>query len=288
MGSLRYRARWFVVLLALPFQCATAETIEAKLPAGIIATADFRAGQPSRPAVLLLHGFLQTRHAPPMSSLANILADQGYTVLTPTLTLGINRRTKSLACEAAHPHDLESDVGEIGFWVDWLAGKGLRDIVLVGHSSGSLQILEYLVKTPSPAVRKAVLTSLIPIISDRSERQHTLDLLRKKPKAAEQGLGRYTLAYCRKNYAAPPRAYLSYATVDADRVLANLGRTRVPAEIIVGATDTTMDAGWPENMRGRGVPVTIIEKTGHFFDGAQEFDLTDKVEALLKSPPTGK
>lgn len=148
-----YIAALFCVLL-LPMQSALAETIEAKLPTGIIATADFRAGQPSRPAILLLHGFLQTRHAPPVSSLANTLADQGYTVLTPTLTLGINRRSKSLACEAVHAHDLESDVGEIGFWVNWLAGMGLRDIVLIGHSSGSLQILEYLVKTPSPAVRR--------------------------------------------------------------------------------------------------------------------------------------
>ena len=290
-GNLLNRARHIAALfgvLLLPIHPVLAETVEAKLPNGIVATADFRTGQPARPAVLLLHGFLQTRHSPPMSSLANTLADQGYTVLTPTLTLGINRRAKSLACEAAHAHDLESDVGEIGLWVDWLAGKGLRDIVLIGHSSGSLQILEYLAKVPSLAVRKTILTSLIPIISDRSERQHTLDLLRKKPKAAEQGLARYTLAYCRKSYAAPPRAYLSYATVDADRVLANLGKISVPVEVIVGATDTTMDAGWPENMRGRGVPVTIIEKTGHFFDGAQEFDLTDKVDALLKSLPPGK
>jgi len=291
MGNLRYHARGIFALftLLLPLHPAFADTVEAKLPTGIVATADFRAGQPSRPAILLLHGFLQTRHAPPMSSLANTLADQGYTVLIPTLSFDINRRSKSLSCEAAHPHNLESDVSEIGFWVDWLAGKGLRNIVLIGHSSGSLQILEYLVKMPNPAVRKAILTSLIPIISDRSERQHTLDLLRKKPpKAAEQGLGRYTLAYCSKNYAAPPRAYLSYASVDADRVLANLGKTRVPVEVILGATDTTMDAGWPESMRSRGVPVTIIEKTGHFFDGAQEFDLTDKVEAVLKSLPTGK
>lgn len=76
MGSLRYRARGVFALsaLLLPVQHATAETVEAKLPVGITATADFRAGKPSRPAVLVLHDFLQTRHAPPMSSLANTLA----------------------------------------------------------------------------------------------------------------------------------------------------------------------------------------------------------------------
>lgn len=284
----RTRIAALLVLLLSFVPPVAAETVTSKLPAGITASAEFRAGQAAKPAILLLHGFLQTRQAPPMSALANSLADLGYTVLTPTLSLGMDRRNRSLSCEAAHPHNLESDVAEIGFWVDWLAGKGLRDIVLIGHSSGSLQILEYLVKTPNPAVRKAVLTSLIPIISDRNERQHALDLLGKNPKAAGQGLERYTLAYCRKNYAAPPRAYLSYAAVDADRVLADLGKTRVPVEVIVGATDTTMDAGWPEKMRSRGTPVTIIEKTGHFFDGAQEFDLVDKVEASLKSLAAGK
>jgi hypothetical protein len=199
-GNLLNRARHIAALfgvLLLPIHPALAEPVEAKLPNGIIATADFRTGQPARPAVLLLHGFLQTRHSPPMSSLANTLADQGYTVLTPTLTLGINRRAKSLACEAVHTHDLESDVGEIGFWVDWLTGKGLSCPDRPSSGAADLDIWQ----VPSHSMR-TILTSLIPFISDRSSAS-TLDLLRKT--GCRKGLARYTLAYCRKAMPPAPR-----------------------------------------------------------------------------------
>lgn len=287
-GNLLNCVRYIAALLGvltLPIRPALAETVEARLPAGIVASADFRAGQPSRPAVLLLHGFLQTRHAPPMSSLANILADQGYTVLAPSLSLGIDRRTQSLACEAVHAHTMDGDVAEIGFWVSWLADKGYGSIVLIGHSAGSTQILRYVAQTPSPAVKKAVLTGLVAFHSESAERRAAAERMKILPPADGKDLGRFTLSYCKGNYVAPPRAFLSYAANDADRTLGLLGKARAGVEVVMGGADTTMNAGWAEKIRRRGVPVTIIEKTGHFFDGGQEFNLADKVEAVLKALP---
>lgn len=288
-GNLPRRARHIAALLGvliLPLHPAFAETVEAKLPTGIIATAGFRAGQPSRPAVLLLHGFLQTRHAPPMSSLANTLADRGYTVLTPTLTLGINRRSQSLACEAVHTHTMDGDVAEIGFWVNWLANKGYGSITLIGHSFGSRQILYYLAQKTHPAVKKAILTSLIPLLSKPQEVQKTL-ARGKQARTREQVLERFTLSYCNNNYVAPPAAYLSYVANDSRKTLDQFSKTRVPVEVILGAADTVMESIWPEKIRTRGIPVTVMDNAGHFFDGAQEFDLADKVESILKTLPAG-
>ena len=290
-GNLLNRARHIAALLGmliLPIHPALAETVEAKLPTGIIATANFRAGQPSRPAVLLLHGFLQTRDAPPMSSLANALADQGYTVLTPTLSLGINQRSKSLACEAVHTHTMEGDVSEIGFWVNWLTRKGYDSIALIGHSAGSTQILRYVAQKPSPAVKKAILTSLVAFHSESAERQTAIERMKTLLPADEKDLGRFTLSYCKRNYVAPPRAFQSYAANDANKTLGLLGKTRALVEVVMGGTDTAMNADWPEKIRHCGVPVTVIEKAGHFFDGAQEFDLADKIESMLKALPVIK
>ncbi|GAO35256.1 hypothetical protein SCT_0640 [Sulfuricella sp. T08] len=287
MGSLRYHARGILALFALllPFQHATAETVEAKLPTGIIATADFRAGKSSRPAVLLLHGFLQTRNAPPMSSLANTLADQGYTVLVPTLTLGINRRSKSLACEAVHAHTMEGDVAEIGFWVNWLTNKDYSSIALVGHSAGSGQILRYAIQKSNSAVKKIVLTSLVPLYSKPQEAQDAAALTRQP--GSKQTLGRFTLSYCNNTYVAPPAAYLSYVANDAEHELSLLGKIKVPAEIILGSADKTITIDWPGKIQNRGIPVTLIDKAGHFFDGPQEFDLADRIETILKTLPAG-
>lgn len=287
-GNLLKRARRIAALfgmLILTIHSAIAETVEARLPTGIVAGADFRAGLPSRPAVLLLHGFLQTRHAPPMSSLANTLADQGYTVLAPTLSLGINQRAKSLACEAVHTHTMEGDVAEIDFWVNWLSRKGYDSIALIGHSSGSLQILQYLAQKPSPVVKKAILTSLIAFQSKSTERQIAVGQMKTLLPANAKDLGRYTLSYCQKNYVSPPRAFLSYAGYDADKTLGLIGKSRTRVEVVMGGADTTMNADWPGKIRQRGVPVTVIEKTGHFFDGEQELDLADKTESMLKALP---
>ena len=109
------------------------------LPAPNIWTA-----QRDKPAVLLLHGFLQTRDFPTVATLARGLRDAGYPVLSPTLSLNIPNRSQSLACEAIHRHSLDDDIGEIARWVDWLKSHGHRSIVLIGHSFGSLQLLAYL------------------------------------------------------------------------------------------------------------------------------------------------
>jgi hypothetical protein len=61
---------------------AFANTVEAKLPAGITAKANFHAGLASLPAVLVLHGFLQTNQSPPMNSLAgNLRRPESHHVL---------------------------------------------------------------------------------------------------------------------------------------------------------------------------------------------------------------
>lgn len=288
-GNLLNRARHLAALfgvLILPLHPAFADTVETKLPTGIIATADFRAGQSSRPAVLLLHGFLQTRHVPPMSSLSNTLADQGYTVLAPTLTLGINRRTKSLACEAVHTHTMEEDVAEIGYWVNWLTNKGYNSIALVGHSVGSTQILRYAAQKPNPAVKIAILTSLVPF-HGKSQEMRSASALTKRP-ANKQTLGRFTLTYCINTYMAPPGSYLSYVANDTVQTLDLLGKTKVPTEIILGSADKTISTDWLGKIQNRGVPVAVIGKAGHFFDGSQEFDLADKIETILKDLPAGK
>lgn len=265
-------------------QPAVAGTVEARLPSGLVATAEFRPGQAAKPAVLFLHGFLQTRQAMPLSVMAENLSAQGYATLNPTLSLGISRRSKSLACEAVHTHSMDKDVAELGFWVDWLVRKGYSDIVLVGHSAGSTQALHYITQQPNPAVKRAILTSLIGFLGDPADRKLARDQARIDPGK----LGRFTLSYCKKNYTTPAQAYLSYVDNNYDRTLTLLGSAKLPTEVILGANDATMEAGWPDRLKSKGIAVTVIANTGHFFDGEAEFDLTDKLESRLKSLAPGK
>src|SRR4030066_1423496 len=151
----------FCLLISVFPAAAHAVIAQQEMRPGITASAEYLIGERSKPAVLLLHGFLQTRDFPTVATLARGLQDAGYTVLAPTLSLNIPNRAQSLACEAVHKHSLDDDVAEIGRWVRWLKSRGHHSIVLVGHSFGSLQLLAYLSLKPDAAVKAYIGASLI-------------------------------------------------------------------------------------------------------------------------------
>lgn len=272
----------FVFWLIMP---ACAQTLDVTLPSGMTASASFHEGRSDQPAILLLHGFLQTSHSPPMSSLADNLASRGYTVLNPTITLGINHRTQTTACESAHTYTMEQEVKEIDFWVNWLNRKGYKNIVLGGFSSvGNLGILIYTAQSQHPAIKKSILISLNPLHIDH----HELDKIRDGMNSAQQAKSKialYSLGYCNRDFAATRKSYLSYAQYDESNTLALLQRTTVPTEIILGATDTILPANWRSKIQARGsripLSVSLIPHANHFFDGTSEFELSDAVEKSL-------
>ncbi len=264
---------------------AQADTVEINFSSGLIGVADYRAGKPGFPAVLLLHGFLQTRNSPPMNRLADALADAGYPILVPTLSLGISRRNKSLSCEAVHKHTLQHDVQEIAYWVNWLGSHGYKKIVLIGHSSGGKDVLAYLSGAPNAAVERAILASIVPIYVDaeqyrkvRSEKSHA-------PGQAAPSLRRFTIAYCKNNYVAALPAYLSYADWTGEFIMGRLGKINVPVDVVLGSKDQVLPPGWQAQLMHGRAPVHLIQGAGHFFDGEHEFELSDRVIGILKSKP---
>ncbi len=268
----------------LVFASARADTVEIKFSPHLTGVADYRAGKPGRPALLLLHGFLQTRNSPPMSRLADALSDAGYPVLAPTLSLGISHRNKSLSCEAVHKHFLQDDLKEIGQWVNWLASHGHKRIVLVGHSSGGKDILAYLVGAPSVQVERAILVGITPITVDAEQYRKS-----RAEKPVEPGqvppLRRFTMAYCKNNYAATVPAYLSYADWRGDVIVDALSKVRLPVDVVLGTKDQVISPDWQAQLVKSRVPVTMIENAGHFFDGEHEFELNDRVGEILKKKP---
>jgi len=272
-------------LTSLP---ATADTVEVKLPTGITASANFHIGNPSQPAVILLHGFLQTHHSQPMSSLAANLASKGYTTLSPTITLGVNKRSQSMACEAVHTHTMKEDVAEIDYWVNWLGKKEYKNIVLVGFSStGNIEILSYNAQGSHPAVKNAILVSMNPMLTDNRERQEAQSLKSATQHSEVKKLGVFSVGYCKNNFTATANIYLSYAQYDASKILGLIKQTNVPTELIFGSADTILPANWPSQIKALKSPaqVTIIDKANHFFDDTSEFDLAEETERILKNLP---
>jgi len=271
------------LLSSLPSFANQAGVVEAKLPSGKVASADFHAGKKGLPAVLVLHGFLQTRTFPTIASTMNALSTAGYTVVAPTLSLGISRRNKSLPCEAIHLHTLDEDAAEIAFWIRWMMQKGHTHIILLGHSFGNLQLLAALERTTMPAVKQLLMISLIDVESKQGAQQRALlvQALRDRVARGDRSLAEVEFGHCKK-YVGPPAALLSYMVISRASILDSLAKSPISAEAIMGAKDDRMGPDWVEKLASRGIAVRVIPGASHFFDNQYEFDLQ---EAVLRALP---
>lgn len=276
------RAYLFCLLVSLFPAAAHAVIVQLEMRPGIPASAEYLGGQRDKPAVLLLHGFLQTREFPTVARLASGLRDAGYTVLTPTLSLGIPNRQQSLACEAVHAHSMDDDVAEIARWVDWLKSQNHRAIVLLGHSFGSLQLLAYLSTQPDDAVKAFIGASLVEAQVDNSPHADLIARLESQAEGRQGALVTERLSYCRK-YLSTPQALLSYVRWDQAYTLKALRRSPVQVRLIMGGADHLLGQSWLKALQHVQTPVVIVKGASHFMDGEHEFDLLDHTLRFLET-----
>lgn len=268
------------LLLLLP-QAAAAERARIELGNGLTAQAEYLSGKPTLPAVLVLHGFLQTHDFPTVATLARGLNDSGYTVLAPTLSLGVPNRKQSLACEAVHRHSLDEDLDEIDRWVKWLTSRGHRQIVLIGHSFGSMQLLAYLAGKPDPAVRGYIAASLTETQIGPTSRAELIERLEDAVARGDHKLVNQPISYCKK-YPSNPAALLSYVRWDQARLVKALNAYKGHKLLIMGDADVMIGRKWLSTLQESRTPMAIVKGAGHFMDGEHEFDLLEHSLAQLK------
>lgn len=277
---------WGCVLLLLSTGAAWAEHVELARNQQISLLADYLPGDKQKPAVLLLHGFLQTYQFPTVRRLGDALAEAGYPVLLPTLSLNLDRRQTSLGCEAIHTHSLEDDLQEIGLWIDWLAELGYQRIVLVGHSFGSLQLAAYLQKTQDKRVQALVLISLVH--AEQNVNNHPIDYFKVQAEQQAQQAptmpAKYPLSFC-PEYLTLPKMFLSYIEWGRARLTEVLTQTAIPTYVIIGSEDNRIDPEWIQLLKAPQLSLSTIEGANHFFDQEHEFDIQDRIETILNNLP---
>ena len=269
-----------VILLSAPVQ---AEGLRLTSADGKPLNAEYQPGDTRRPAVLVLHGFLQTREFLTTQSIINGLAGVGNGILSPNLSLGVADRQQSMQCQAPHQNTLEDDLREIDVWVRWLREKGYPSVIIVGHSWGSQHGLGYADAYPKAPIAAVVGVSLV-----RTEQSPRV--IARQSAAAKGRLTRrdaalhpYALSYC-KEYMAKPEAYLSYARwSDAHvlEVLARLKKRQVPVYVLLGSRDKRSDHAWAKALRVSASQVLVVEGANHFFSSLHEFELSERLEVIL-------
>lgn len=274
----RHLARCMAIFICgLAAIAANAADVEIRVSEQVSATADFRPGKTGKPAILILHGFLQTREFGIIKSLTDTLADAGYTVLSPTLSLGISYRKSSLNCEALHLHDMAGDVSEIQQWVQWLRKRGYTQIIGLGHSFGATQLLAWAERYPDRefTLVGVSLTGATPFKPN------------SKPAAMPKGMAskdllHAPLSFC-ETYIAPARQYASYYEWMEKRVLTAAKAFKGTTYVILGSADNYIPQGWAGKLSKAGVKTVIIKGANHFMEGTHEFDMLEATLDILKS-----
>jgi len=264
------------VLLLIANHAALADIVTLTMPNGLVARAEFRLGSPGKTAVILIPGFLQTLDSPSVNRLANSLSSEGYTVLLPTLTLGVTYRNQSLPCEAINNHTVAEGAAEIKTWVDWLKAKRVKRIVLAGHSLGTTYALEYLTKAPDSAVVKFIGISIVEggLKAGEQARSKLITDLRSLVNSGSRSILEEQFSYCQK-FRATPECLLSYMEWGPDKVLGSINNIKVPVSMIMGSKDDRLGANWLDRLKKTRAKVIIIPGANHFMDGEYEFDLMD-------------
>lgn len=269
-----------LLCLAGPIQ---AERVHLILPDGRAVNGEYQQGVKAKPAMLVLHGFLQTYEFMSTRNIVNGLAAQGYSVLAPNLSLGVPNRQQSAQCTAVHSHTLESDLQEIAFWIEWLKQAGHTSVILIGHSWGSQHALAYLATQPDPVVKAAIAISLVRMHQSPTQNAEQTQLAQQRIAAKDKGLHPYALSFC-KQYMATAESYLSYARWDDMRVMAvlsQLQKSQMPVYIIIGSADKRIDAQWLEDLQPYVTKLAVVDGANHFFSHVYEFDLNDRLESIL-------
>lgn len=264
-----------ICLLWLP---AKADRVELTLPNQLVARAEFREGHPGKPAVVLMHGFLQTHDFPVIHRLTEHLGGAGYTVLAPTLTLGISARRQSLACEALHTHTQEDAIRELDAWMKWLKARRVQSVILIGHSFGSMQALAYTAEMHNPMVKKLIGIS---IIEGRPIGRNGKEVLPARGNGKSDGIVTQAFSFCQK-FRASPSTLESYLAWTPRRILNEVDRSRLPITFIMGDRDDRLGPHWIAQLQKTRAKVRIIPGANHFMDGEYEFDLLDRVSEELK------
>jgi len=227
-------------------------------------------------AILWLHGLFQThRMREPITVQREAWVSEGYPVLSPTLTLGISGRKEPYDCSYPLDHEYELNIKEIKEWVRWLDSKGVRRIILAGHSMGGQQVIHAAKELEND---KRVVGILAVAPAKGTPREHPL--LQKAKKLVKEGKGKTLLEtsffYCQTTKVSARTLY-SYYGVDR-----NIGRylkdIDIPVLIVWGGEDNrvmNLPKFLEPYIKGKeNVRIEVIDYADHFFRDLAAEDLS--------------
>ena len=292
------------LLLALTGALTSAHAKEVTLsgPKGLGLSANLELAEGKTladPVVLLTHGTLAHNKMEIIVALQTALFERGISTLAPTLSLGLDKRTRMYDCAVPHTHKHSDALIEIGLWLKWLKDQGTTNVVLAGHSRGGNQTAWFAARHPDPLVSKVVLLAPATWSADTAaadfKKRHKRELagaLAEAEALVSAGKGGQMMKgvgvlYC-PGADVTAASFVDYYQPDdrmhTPNLLPMIGK---PTLVIAGSEDTVVkgliEATQPLADAGT-VELVVIEDAGHFFLDFYAEDAADAIEAFIQSP----
>lgn len=293
--------RVVAVLMALAgVASASARAEEVKIPfrgLTMVGNLELAAGkQPKDGMLLITHGTLAHGGMEIIAKLQETFKEKGRSSLAINLSLGLSERRGMYECPTPHTHRYGDALDEIGAWMAWLGTKGVKEVVLMGHSLGGNQTARYAAERDTARIRSVVL--LAPATYDEKraaagyEQRYKVPLksvLDKAQSLARAGKGETRLTdtdflYCPKA-TVTAASFVSYYTPDPQRdTPALLPRIPKPVLVVAASNDETI-TDLVEKARpradGKRVQLKVIDGADHFFRDLYAEDAVDVIVAFL-------
>lgn len=156
-----------MLLLALP-SMANAKEVKANFNnLTVNANLELAQGKSLQDGVILIaHALIQHNRMEIIRTLQALFKQHGYSSFAINYSLNVNDRHGMFNCMNPHRHLRQATLEELRFWVAWLKGHGVRQIVLAGHSTGANEVATYAGLYPDPLISKIIM--IAPSTADHS------------------------------------------------------------------------------------------------------------------------
>lgn len=235
-------------------------------------------------AVLWVHGAKGTQDMQyPVQDQMQRWVGAGIPVLAITLSHGIDGRREPVNCDQPQRGTLELSFDEIAAWFDWLHEKGVKNVVLAGHSQGGQRVLLFAAHHPEPALRGVI---AIAPAKGQPKAPAALDKAEKLVRAGQgDTLIRGPAPGCPVAEVAAS-TLLSYYGPQPDKDIRKaIAAIKVPVLVVAGARDEVV-RGLPDYLRpsiGPHLTLRVVETADHFYrDNAAAAELGEIVPEFAR------
>jgi pimeloyl-ACP methyl ester carboxylesterase len=284
-------------LLALLPSGSLAQEVKAKYK-NLVVNANLELAEGKRledGVILIAHALIQHDRMEIIRSLQALFKQRGYSSIAINYSLNVNDRHGMFNCMTPHRHIRQATLEELGFWVGWLKARGVKQVVMAGHSTGANEVATYAGLYHDPAITHVIL--IAPSTSDHSSntpagyrlrfKKDVNKVLARAQKLVDAGHGDAIMEHTDFLYC--PGAPVSAATFvsyyggrSSVRLLpAQLDSLTVPALVIAAGEDNQAPdtaAIIKPHADGKHIHLVTIDGASHFL---RDLFLEDAVDAMV-------